>query len=408
LLFYCVTCTNNIKDSLKIVFLSEHLPDKKTDFENALGLRHKLGNCAMKKSLLALAVAAALAAPLAAQADTILYGSARVSIDYNDADPIDGFWDIVNNDSRLGVQGSEDLGGGLSAIYQYEFGVDVTEGSRENFNSNRPKFVGLKGNFGTVTLGTQETPYYHVAGITDIFNSAKTFGSDAWLGGGFALPGQRSGGRELGFIRLDNSILYVSPDFSGFSGEVMMLMDGRINKNQGFSDNIDIWNVALKYSNGPFFAGASYIALEGDSRVVVDPADPTTTFSLDLDQWNVGLGYASGPFSIGFIYEQGTLNSFGLLAGIRLNGVRVGGDDATNYYVTGSYTFGNNVISAAYGQLDPGTQGLDKIDNYIVGYQYNLSKRTRLWAEYIGRSTSNRDFDLTDANSFSFGTRVDF
>jgi predicted porin len=45
--------------------------------------------------------------------------------------------------SRLGVRGEEVIGGGLSAIYQYEFGVDVTEGG--NLNNNRPKWVGLKG-----------------------------------------------------------------------------------------------------------------------------------------------------------------------------------------------------------------------------------------------------------------------
>lgn len=70
----------------------------------------------MKKSVLALAVVAALAAPLAAQADTILYGSARVSVDYNDDDNLfnlfqgNASWDVVNNASRIGVQGSEDLG----------------------------------------------------------------------------------------------------------------------------------------------------------------------------------------------------------------------------------------------------------------------------------------------------------
>jgi len=124
----------------------------------------------MNKSILALAVAAALATPLTAQADTILYGSARVSVDYNDEDGLgnDAYWDIANNDSRLGVQGVEDLGGGLSAVYQYEFGVDVTGGG--NFESNRPKFVGLKGGFGKVTVGMQYTPYYNVAGVTDIFN----------------------------------------------------------------------------------------------------------------------------------------------------------------------------------------------------------------------------------------------
>jgi predicted porin len=352
----------------------------------------------MKKSTLALAVAGALALPFAAQADTILYGSARVSIDYLQVEGDSSAWDVVNNDSRLGVLGSEDLGGGLSAVYQYEFGVDVTEGT-SGFENNRPKFVGLKGNFGTVTVGTQETPYYHVAGIVDIFNSAKTFGNDAWLGGGFD---EERVGRGVAFTRLDNSVYYASPEFSGFSGEAMLVMDGRLNDADGFSDGADFWNIALKYNQGPFFAGVSYIALNGNDNV-----DLGDGFSIDFDfdQWTVGLGYTGGPFSVGFIYEQGTLNQYGVLSSIRLDGVRVlGDDDATNYYLAGAYTFGNSVVRGAYGQLDPGATGSDKIDNFIVGYQYNFSRRTSVWAEYIGRSSD----ELGDLNAVSLGTRVDF
>jgi len=369
----------------------------------------------MKKSILALAVAAALAAPLAAQADTILYGSARVSVDYNDdsgSDLLDsdGYWDVVNNSSRLGVLGSEDLGGGLSAVYQYEFGVDLTEGGT-GFEGNRPKFVGLRGNFGTVTLGTQETPYYHVAGIVDIFNTDKSLGGTAWLGGsfnGFSL--NPTNDRDFGdgsLFRLDNSLYYVTPDFSGFTGEAMLVMNGAQNDNQGYSNNIDLWNIAVKYSNGPFFAGASYIALEGDSNV---PLEGGFAIDLDLDQWNIGLGYSAGPFSVGFIYEQGTLNEFGLLNTATFDGVRLfSNDDANNWYLTGEYRFGNNTIRGAYGQLDtkfdiPGFD--DKIDNYLVGYQYDFSKRTRVWVEYIGRSADSVLY--SDQNAVSIGTRVDF
>ena len=84
----------------------------------------------MKKSTLALAVAAALVGfGSAAYADTTLYGSARVSVDYDDFDSwyesvngqlvrtTPGYegWDVYNNTSRLGVRGEEDLGGGLAA-----------------------------------------------------------------------------------------------------------------------------------------------------------------------------------------------------------------------------------------------------------------------------------------------------
>jgi predicted porin len=374
----------------------------------------------MKKSILALAVAAALTAPLAAQADTILYGSARVSVDYNDegsTDPFDndnGVWDVTNNSSRLGVLGSEDLGGGLSAIYQYEFGVDVTDGG--NLESNRPKYVGLKGGFGQISLGTQETPYYHVAGIIDIFNTDRSLGSTAFLGGsfnGFKLnPGNDRDLADGSLFRLENSLYYTTPDFNGFSAEAMLVMNGASNDSQGYSDSVDLWNLTAKYSNGPFFAGISYLQLDGDDNVSLGELADGTNLSIDLDlnQWIVGLGYTGGPFSVGLIYEQGTINEFGLLGTARFDGVRLlGNNDASNWYLTGEYRFGNNTIRAAYGQLDTGLDipGFDEtIDNYLVGYQYDFSKRTRIWVEYIGRSAEGVLYE--DANAVSIGTRVDF
>ncbi|MFZ1326902.1 MAG: porin [Candidatus Contendobacter sp.] len=361
----------------------------------------------MQKTVLALAVAAVLTAPLAAQADTVLYGSARVSIDYVDEgnDSIgelfddEGYWDVTNNSSRLGVVGSEDLGGGLSAIYRYEFGVDVTEGS--NFESNREKYVGLKGGFGQVSLGTQETPYYHVAGVADTFNSGRTFGASAWLGGGFASDDVRGPGD---LVRLDNSLYYSTPDFGGFNVEAMLAMDGRVGKADGFSDGIDIWNVAVKYSNGPFFGGLSYVALNGNNNLLLDSG---ATVDLDLDQWAAALGYTGGAFSVALIYEKGAFNTSNVARNIRRNGVPIiGGDDAQNWYLTGAYSFGNNTLRAAYGQLDTGIDGEDRVDNYLVGYQYNLSKRTSLWVEYIGRDANTLQF--SDLNAVSIGTRVDF
>jgi predicted porin len=378
----------------------------------------------MKKSVLALAVAAALAAPLAAQADTILYGSARVSVDYNENDDLfndfngTGAWDVVNNASRLGVLGSEDLGGGLSAVYQYEFGVDVTEGG--NFQGNRPKFVGLRGGFGQLTVGTQVTPYYEVVGINDTFNTSLSFGSTVWLGGfsnGFNANFDSTGKADSqgSMERASNSVYYSTPDFSGFSASALLVMGSSvvignstvpINEADGYSDAIDQWNVALKYSNGPFFAGITYVALEGNNLEFVD---------LDRDQWGIGLGYQSGPFSVGFIYEQGTLNQWGIFEPLLTDGLN-DLDDQWSASLTGSYAFGNNTIRALYGQLDTGLPGSDAIQNWALGYQYNLSKRTLVWVEYVGRDAQAINFNngdlgtffYGDANGVSIGTRHDF
>lgn len=371
----------------------------------------------MKKSIIALAVATALAAPFAVQADTILYGSARVSVDYvdekgNDLGDLldsDGYLDVVDNSSRLGVLGSEDLGGGLSAIYNFEFGVDVAEGG--NFTSNRPKFVGLKGGFGQISLGTQETPYYHVVGVADTFNSGRTFGPGSWLGGAFALDnfGELSNVRGPGdLVRFDNSLYYSTPDFSGFSAEAMLYMDAAASNATGLSDSIDIWNLAIKYSNGPFFAGLTYVKLNGDGNIDLGQNDQgvTGTANFDLDQWALALAYNSGPFGVAAIYERGDFNTPGLARNLKFNGISLPGDEPQNWYLTGSYSFGNNTLRAAYGQLDPGLDGFDKVENYLVGYQYNFSKRTSMWIEYIGRNGD--ELFYRDQNALSIGTRVDF
>jgi len=378
----------------------------------------------MKKSILALAVAAALAAPLAAQADTILYGSARVSVDYNEDEGTDlldgdGNWDVVNNASRLGVQGSEDLGGGLSAIYQYEFGVDATEGG--NFNGNRPKFVGLRGSFGQLTIGTQQTPYYEVVGINDTFNTSLSFGPTVWLGGfsnGFNANFDNEGRAESqgSMERVSNSVYYSTPDFGGFSASALLVMGSSfnlggstfsINEKDGYSDGVDQWNIALKYSNGPFFAGVTYVSLEGSVVGITEGASFVPVLDLDRDQWGVGLGYQSGPFSVGLIYEQGDLNQWGLFEPLLTGGLN-DLDDQWSASVTGAYTFGNNTIRALYGQMDTGLPGSDAIQNWALGYQYNLSKRTLVWVEYVGRDAKDDTLFYGDADGISIGTRVDF
>jgi predicted porin len=372
----------------------------------------------MKKSTLAMAVAAALAGfGTIAQADTTLYGSARVSVDYDEFDSSytrgpngalvrtivgSDAWDVFNNASRLGVRGEEDLGGGLSAIYQYEFGVDVTEGG--NLNSNRPKWVGLKGSgWGSVTAGTQWTPYYNVIGVGDIFNSSKVFDNDTYLGNTFGL-------------RMDNSLIYSSPNWSGFSVQAMLVMNGSCgdsdpqtpselcktvpdNKLFGnLSDGVDMYNISASYKNGPFFAGATYMALDGP-----DLADFYTAPTYDGDQWGLAFGYNSGPFAVTLAYEDGDVNTLNI-------------GTTQNFYLTGQYTFGNNVIRGAYGYSSPddgqlllangNTLTQSDVNNWILGYQYNFSKRTRAWVEYIGQDV---DSDLVgNKQTVSIGTRHDF
>ena len=351
----------------------------------------------MNKTLLSLAVAAALAAPLAAQADTILYGEARLSVNYidNHIQGIDPYWDVVDDGSKLGVKGAEDLGGGLSALYMWEFSVDMTEGG--NFGGINQKFAGLKGGFGTLTLGTQDSPYWKVLNVIDIWNSSKVLNGATYLGGAVTKETNTSGALST----LPNNFDYQTPIFNGFSAEAMLMMNGAVNTPQGLSDGIDLWSVNVKYSQGPYFAGLTYIQLEGDNNVDLGNG---RTADLDLANWGLGLGYKTDQWLVGLIYEQGDFNDVNFDRKIKVNGVPLAtGSDAQSWYLTGQYAFGNNTVRAAYGQTDTGIDGEDRIDNWRAGYQYNFSKRTLLWAEYIGRTADTPLYG--DQDILSIGMR---
>jgi predicted porin len=290
----------------------------------------------MNKSAIALAVAAALAASTAVQADTTLYGSARVSVDYVNPDGSGPhYWDVVNNSSRLGVRGSEDLGNGLSAIYQYEFGVDTTDGG--NFNSNRPRVLGLKGDFGTFTLGNQWTPYYNVLGITDVFNSGVSYGN------------------YLGDFRMSNTVNYLTPNWNGFSSEAQLQMNGAQDQS-----GVDQWDANIKYTNGPFLAGV------------------TGQRSQTSGDWLYGaaLGFSPGAWNFGVIAENCAYNDDNSATEIRLCD-----DDVWESQGLVEYELGSNVLRASYAYEKHNNGGNRNF--YQFGVQHNLSKRSRLWAEYI-------------------------
>ena len=325
----------------------------------------------MKKSAIALAVAAALAASAAVQAETTFYGRGALAITYEDAqreledinspgDIVDFFdegrWDIRNAGSRWGVRGSQDLGNGLSAIYHFETEIiaDSYNGRRDG-QQGRLAWVGLQGGFGAVKLGSQWTPYYNALGATDIFNEANWFS------------------KYQGPFRQDSSILYETPgSITAFKGEIMLVMDGDDSLTGSdplnAEDGIDIYDIGASGTFGPAYIGAAY----RNNEVI------------DSDQWGIAGSVDFAGASIAFLYEDW---DFG------------GGFEGDSYYLTGQYTFGNNILKAGWGRADP-DDGSDS-DEWAVGVQHNLNNRTRVWVEY-------QDDDTDDQSLISIGLRHDF
>ena len=119
----------------------------------------------MNKTLIVAAAAASFATVAHAQSSVTLYGVLDAGITYtSNVQPALGQagksrWAMGSgiDQSRFGLRGSEDLGGGLKAIFTLESGFNIGNGKFANSNGmfNRQAFVGLSSQYGTVTLGKQ-------------------------------------------------------------------------------------------------------------------------------------------------------------------------------------------------------------------------------------------------------------
>ncbi|MBT9591546.1 MAG: porin, partial [Thiobacillus sp.] len=143
----------------------------------------------MMKKILAVAIVSAFAAPaFAATANVDIYGVIGVSVDYVDggsggvntltAKPSESRARVSSNTSYIGFKGSEDLGGGLSAVWQIEQAVSIDQGSGTaasgGWAAGRNSFAGLSSkSLGSLTFGNQDTPYKTSTGKLDVFGGGQ-------------------------------------------------------------------------------------------------------------------------------------------------------------------------------------------------------------------------------------------
>jgi len=316
------------------------------------------------KKVLTLAIAAALVAPIAAMADATVYGKVRVaSTKIDNSGSAADSWGMYDESSRLGIKGSEDLGDGLKAIYKMEFGVAT--GAGFGGLGGRNAYVGLAGGWGTALAGRHDTPMKMSTGKLDLF--ADTIGD------------YDTGGTHMGIVvdrRVDGAIAYVSPSMSGFT------LAGAIVQTAATNDFQDAISVAAMYSNGPWSGSLAYEALDGD-----------LTGGNDEKQTRFGLGMLGlSGFSATFVYES------------RKDIAGISGDDTNGYNLNGAYKMGAHTIKVGYNSMDDKSPTNDDSTGYMVGYQFNFSKKTDAQVLY-----TNKDYDVsTDASKISVQLNTNF
>ena len=307
----------------------------------------------MKKTLVAAAVAAIVAAP-AAFADATLYGKVRVSVDSVDtkSDTVDGMY-VKDQTSRIGVKGSEDLGDGLKAIYGLEWGVDTADGSAL---SQRNQFVGLSGGFGTVLAGTHDTPYKMV-GSADVFGDTSADSQKNTTG---------IIGRNGFDNRANNAIAYVSPDLNGWT--IMAAGVAGEQGNGGANGLTDALSAGLTGAIGPVKVGLGY---ETFDKKLGGGTENKTAVKGDVK-------YSMGDLGLGLTYESS-------------NASYSTTDKDTGILASVTYAMGNNVLAAQYGNFDAKVDAND-MNRITIGVIHNFSKNTNVYAAY------DKDDYKTNAN----------
>ncbi len=288
----------------------------------------------MKNKLALAAALATLAAPALAQSSLTIYGRLNITVESVRGNEGDRQAVVNDNSSRIGFKGTEDLGGGLKAGFQIEHGFDATTGQAKSTFWGRQSEVNLSGAFGTIRLGAW-TPdsYFATSDYIGMHNHETGDSSDAFYVSNFAYK---------------NKVGYVTPNLAGFQGYIAVAESDPAN---GVTDRN--YDLAAYYDRGPLHLGAGF-EKQGDDR-----------------QATIRALYEAGPITIGALYQRN--NDF---AGL--------GRGSRNYFrVSAMYVLRQNEFHVNVGAAGEYAHVHDSDAlQMTLGYNYNLSKRTKVYAYY--------------------------
>ena len=299
-----------------------------------------------KTTAIALAVAGSVAAPVAVQAGADeIYASARVGIKYTDTQGVADF-DVNSFASRFGMRGETDLGNGLTGFGRYEVNMDFQNNSDNDASasiSNRHRYVGLKGDWGSVLMGqTYQTWYNFVVGPLD----------NPWWHSGYTMIEYRG--------RTDSAITYAGGT-GGFSYGITGYFETDAEETAP-----DALEVGLSFAVGDLGTiGVAYSSVDEDGAAA--------TQGLGTDEDLIGLAWSGigiGSTTLGLSYMQQ--------------------DDDKGFVI--DWLFGNAYVHAE--MLDVDVADVTQVD-LTLGYTQSLGRKTTMYYEINSKDadTGNSDDD---------------
>lgn len=305
----------------------------------------------MKKTLIALAVLASGAA--FAQSSVTLYGLldigyGKTNVPAKDATSKFNQQANFNSNSRFGLQGSEDLGGGLKANFNLQTGGLDLETGATAVAFSRESWVGLSGNFGSTRIGRTSSVATQAMGAFDLEGISS---SSAMANVGISPVVWYGSSRRSGQFQ------YSTNDMSGFTAGVGIVLPG---------DNADkgSYQGRVNYSNGPIAVGANFETKRNDAA--------RTAYAV-AGSYDFG----AAKVSAGYVVSETEAIGKGLHIGVRapLGAAYVGAQYAKN------------------------TTTKDAAFEAFAGY--NLSKRTSVYLDAVRVNYSNAA--TTDVTKFGVG-----
>lgn len=318
----------------------------------------------MKKSLLALAVVAALPAVAQAQTNVTLYGIVDAALEYADNGPDRAFRVSpgVQSGNRFGIRGTEDLGGGLRGVFNLEAGFNVDNGGFTNNgafntanNSNalgfgRRAVVGVQAGFGSLLLGRDYTPmFYALAGSDQLgygfYNNVLSFGVVS--------------------IRASNGVFLESASFGGLKvfaayaagDENFATTAAGIQRNAG-----RMAGIGARFQSGAFDIGAAYEDYKGTT---ITGGTPVTPIGLsDGNRWGIGGKVTLGVFNVNAGYAQRNPD--------------IANSDIKQYWVGAGVKIGTGDLLAQYTRVNAQAATGDQV-GYSIAYVYPFSRRTNAY-----------------------------
>jgi predicted porin len=395
----------------------------------------------MKKSLLAVAALSAIAGAAQAQSSVTIYGVLDAGYINQKSDGVgtsarsNGSNSLIGSSaeqtSRLGFRGTEDLGGGMSALFTVETGLQVTNATASAWN-NRQSFVGLKKNgTGQFTIGTQYTPAFQALSATDVGQTNNMVGSAVYPqevptgNGNTGVASYRgsdgaSGTSNAITVRTSSTLQAQSDKFAGFSLGASYTQNGSTVSNTNtaaVTNNWTGWGLKADYTWNKLYVVAAVNRLKSSNTGPVANNLPVNTVG-----WTAAGGglqsqdnqlYAAATYDFGILkaYLQYINKKVTAASNTAYYSERNGQQIGVRSYITPTIEGWANI-----GNGSARTFGIGSVvpkANFVAwqtGLNYYLSKRTNVYGIYGTNNMSSAQpvNPALNVSSFAVGVRHTF